>query len=227
MSMIMPPYYPVHHPDESALLNYAAGASSEAAGVMIASHLALCPHCRAEVARLEALGGALLGDLEPTPLESANLGDLLERLDALDTAPEPTSAKTALSESALLLPQPLRSYVGDIDALPWRKLGKGIHGIDIAHAGGNEEQLQLLRIKASATVPRHTHLGTEMLLILSGGLTDAGGHYVRGDLSQCDATVDHGQVADADVDCFCLSYTDAPLHFTGPLGWLINFFKRS
>ncbi len=220
-------YRPSHHPEESALLDYAAGTSSEAAGLMIASHLALCPACRADVTRLEALGGAMIDDLAPTPMETANLGDLLNRLDALDTTPEPAPVPAKpMSQSALLLPQPLRSYVGDADALPWRKLGGGVDEVELAHAAGKGEHLRLLRIKAGGTVPRHTHAGNEMVMVLSGGFTDASGHYLRGDIGVSDALIDHTPVADADADCICLSFTDAPLRFTGPFGWLINRFVK-
>jgi putative transcriptional regulator len=33
-------------------------------------------------------------------------------------------------------------------------------------------------------------------------------------------------VADAGADCICLSFTDAPLRFTGPLGWVLNRLVR-
>jgi len=226
MTMKMSTYRPAHHPDAGTLLDYAAGAASEAAGVMIASHLALCPACRAEVARLEALGGAMLDEMTPTPLESATLDNLLRRLDGLDATPEPAPAKSAVPESALLLPQPLRDYVGDSAALPWRKLGGGVDEVDIAHAAGKGEHLRLLRIKAGGAVPRHTHHGNEMVMVLAGGFTDASGHYLRGDVGVSDADVDHTPVADAGADCICLSFTDAPLRFTGPFGWLLNRFVK-
>jgi putative transcriptional regulator len=221
MTMTMPP---THHPDESALLDYAAGACSEAASVMIASHLALCPLCRADVARLEELGGILLDDIAPTPLESANLGDLLARLDALDETPEPAPIKPVLSESALLLPQPLRDYVGDPDALPWRKLG-GLEEAELAH-GSTGEHLRLLRVKGGGALPRHTHHGNEMIMVLTGAFTDVTGHYRRGDFAMHDDSIDHRPVADAGADCVCLLFTDAPLRFTGPLGWLLNRFIK-
>jgi putative transcriptional regulator len=176
MRTAMSAYRPAHHPDAGALLDYAAGAASEAAGVMIASHLALCPACRGEVARLEALGGAMLDELTPTPLETAALDNLLRRLDDPDTTPEPAPTKSAAPESALLLPQPLRDYVGDTGALPWRKLGGGVDEVEIAHAAGKGEHLRLLRIKAGSAVPRHTHHGNEMVMVLAGGFTDASGH---------------------------------------------------
>ena len=45
-------------------MDYAAGSLSEPVALLIATHLALCPRCRHEVEEFEALGGALLEDLE-------------------------------------------------------------------------------------------------------------------------------------------------------------------
>lgn len=225
-------YRPSHHPAADALLDYAAGAASEAASVMIASHLALCPACRAEVARLEALGGAMLEDLPPTPLAATDIDSLLARLDRLDAATPPATARAATPPASILIPRPLRDYLGDMNVggdlagLPWRKLGGGVDEIEIPQAAGRGEHLRLLRIKAGNAVPRHTHHGNEMVMVLTGGFTDASGHYRRGDLGVSDASIDHTPVADSDTDCVCLSFTDAPLRFTGPIGWILNRFVR-
>ncbi|MFN4282238.1 MAG: ChrR family anti-sigma-E factor [Alphaproteobacteria bacterium] len=226
--MNMTNYRPSHHPADDALLDYAAGAASEAASVMIASHLALCPACRAEVARLEALGGAMLEDLPPTPMAAADLDGLLARLDALDAEPAVAAPRAAVPAPSILIPRPLRDYLADMDvggdlaALPWRKLGGGVDEIAIPQATSAGERLRLLRIKAGSAVPRHTHHGNEMVMVLTGGFTDASGHYQRGDVGVSDRDIDHTPVADRDTDCVCLSFTDAPLLFTGPIGWILN-----
>ena len=56
---------PTHHIDEALLMDYAVGATSEPESLIIATHLALCPHCRATVRDLEEVGGALLDDVAP------------------------------------------------------------------------------------------------------------------------------------------------------------------
>lgn len=223
---------PSHHPETGALVDYAAGTASQAAGVMIASHLALCPACRGEVARLEALGGAMLEELPPTPLASADIDALLARLDKLDAERPSFAPERRPVAASIVIPRPLRDYLGDMDvggdltALPWRKLGGGVDEIEIPQAAGRGEHLRLLRIKAGSAVPRHTHDGNEMVMVLTGGFTDASGHYLRGDVGVSDADIDHTPVADAGADCICLSFTDAPLRFTGPLGWVLNRLVR-
>ena len=85
---------------------------------------------------------------------------------------------------------------------------------------------RLLRVAPGAALPHHTHVGSELALVLQGGFGDVNGHYLRGDVSEADSAVDHRPVADADEDCLCLIVTDAPLRLTGWLGRLMNPFIR-
>ncbi|HEY5084509.1 MAG TPA: hypothetical protein VII48_08315, partial [Rhizomicrobium sp.] len=57
-----------HHPDEPLLLAYASGSADEAFSLIVATHMTYCAACRAQVAKLETIGGTLLQDLQPAPL---------------------------------------------------------------------------------------------------------------------------------------------------------------
>lgn len=59
---------PKHHPDSALLMEYASGSLREPVALLIATHLALCPQCRAESHRLETVGGALLEEATPTSM---------------------------------------------------------------------------------------------------------------------------------------------------------------
>jgi putative transcriptional regulator len=85
---------------------------------------------------------------------------------------------------------------------------------------------RLMRIKSGTAMPAHTHEGIELTLVLAGGFSDETGHFLRGDLAEADATIDHRPVADPGEDCLCLAVTDAPLRLTGPIGRLLNPFLR-
>src|SRR5215469_1685664 len=54
---------PNFHPSEETLLAYAAGTLQQPQAVVVASHAALCPVCRAAIASGAAVGGALLDSL--------------------------------------------------------------------------------------------------------------------------------------------------------------------
>lgn len=85
---------------------------------------------------------------------------------------------------------------------------------------------QLLKIASGTAMPSHTHLGTELTLVLAGGFSDESGQYGEGDVAEADDSVTHRPVADPGEDCICLAVTDAPLRLTGALGWLLNPFIR-
>lgn len=209
---------PHHHPDSDLLLAYAAGTLAEAPSLVIAAHLALCPHCRAEVAGMEAIGGALLSADAGTAVSDALLSDVLSRLDGPPPAEAPRRRKAPVGP-APVLPEPLRSYIGgDIDHIRWRRTIPGLHEADIRCAGGS---VRMMRIRSGMGMPQHTHRGDEFTLVLAGGFSDDTGHYLRGDFAATDPTVDHRPIADDDGDCICIAFTDAPLRLTGRfLRWL-------
>jgi putative transcriptional regulator len=217
---------PVHHPPDELLLDYAAGATDEPTSLMLATHLTLCPECRDIVARLESVGGALLEEIEPAALAPDALDCLLARLDEQVPAPEPHPP--AVGGAPGLMPEPLRGYVGDgLEAIRWKRVMRGVEQARIAVGGpGGNVKARLLRISPGIRIPRHTHAGTEMTLVLAGGFSDGDGRYLRGDFSFSDEKIDHSPVADEDGECICLTVTDAPLRLTGPLMRLLNPFVR-
>jgi putative transcriptional regulator len=225
---MMPPVHhpPVHHPSDELLLDYAAGSTDEPTSLMLATHLALCPGCRDTVARFESVGGALLEEIEPAALAPDALDYLLARLDEQVPASVPRSP--AVGGPPGLMPEPLRSYVGaGLEAIRWKRVMRGVEQARIAVGGhGGEVKARLLRIRPGIRIPRHTHAGVEMTLVLAGGFSDGDGHYLRGDFSFSDGEVDHSPVADEDGECLCLTVTDAPLRLTGPLMRLLNPFVR-
>ena len=216
---------PMHHPDEGVLMDFASGAAHEAGAVLIAAHLALCPRCRAQVRTFETLGGALIEDLPPSELADGSLDAVLANLDVAPALEAPRTAQTISS-----LPEPLRAYVGsDLSALPWKRISPTIEQIEIPLKGSHaavQEHMRLLRAKAGSSIMRHTHRGTEMILVLSGGFRDGSNQFLPGDFALSDQQVDHSPRVDDDGGCICLSVTDAPLRFTGLFGRILNLFVR-
>jgi putative transcriptional regulator len=223
------PYLPTHHVEDTMLIDYAAGNLCEPVGLVVATHLALCPACRRAVADYEVVGGALLEDMAPEPLAAGSLEAMLAQLDDGEPAeakpPERTSKRRPIAAPPVL-PEPLRSYVGcDPAEIPWRPVIRGIDEFELPVRSG-PTRTRLMRIRAGTAIPRHTHGGLELTLALAGGFHDQAGHYLRGDLSVSDPSVDHRPMADTDGDCLCLWVTEAPLRLTGPIGRLLNPFFR-
>jgi putative transcriptional regulator len=207
---------PAHIPDEW-LLDHAAGATPEPVAVLVEAHLALSAPARATYARLAAVGGVLLEQQNPADLAPDALARMMARIDA---TPAPLRAA---APAAGLLPASLSAYTGpSIDALPWRRVVRGVEQATLKLGTASPYELSLLRIAAGKSIPQHTHEGDELLLVLAGSFEDGRAGYARGDVCAADASVDHAPVADRATDCLCLHVANAPIKLTGPFGRLLN-----
>lgn len=213
------------HPEPEALLTYAAGSLDEASSVLVATHLALCPLCRDEVARLDAVGGLLTAGLAPTELSPDALDTALARLDETPPAP-PGPTATLDDETRLWVPEPLRGYLASsLSELPWKRRGLAIHEMPMS-IGYGSVRATLIRIGGGAALPEHTHEGVETTLVLRGAFFDDGGRYARGDVATATSADNHRPVADRGDECLCFSVIEGALRLTGPIGRLLNPFIR-
>jgi putative transcriptional regulator len=196
-----------HHPGDDLLLAYAAGATDEAMGLIVATHMALCPQCRGAVAAMEKIGGGLLEALPPAPLADAALAATLARLDRAAPYERPRRAPSRDGT-----PDVLRDYLGgDLSTARWRRMGPKLAYLPLFRRGSTSAKL--LRGIPGTEVGAHSHHGLEFTLVLAGGFSDVTGSYGRGDLQMADATLRHNPVADPGEDCINLAVTTAPLKF--------------
>ncbi|MDO8422843.1 MAG: ChrR family anti-sigma-E factor [Parvibaculum sp.] len=199
-----------HHISEDTLLAYSAGNLSEAWGLMVATHLALCPSCRARAHEAESIGGALLDALAPAGTsDDSAFAALMQSIDDMPIEVAQPTVRAAPS----VLPEPLRSYVGgDLYALRWKRLGMGVYHLPIKTRDG-KASARLLKVPAGRPVPLHSHTGEEMTLVLVGSFHTYQGNFQRGDIETADASVEHMPIAAPGEDCICLAVTDSPLRF--------------
>lgn len=214
---------PEHHIPAELLLDYASGTLPEAASLALACHLTLCPRCRRDLAAIEATGGSLLEEIAPQPLTpAAGFTAIADRLGEQD---EPSAAVQQPSPGRL--PQPLLAYLpGGLDGVTWRWSGAGLLSYPLPVSRARGGMANLLKIAPGAGLPLHTHRGNELTLVLDGGFTDETGAYRRGDLEVADGGVEHRPIAMLDRPCICLAITDAPLNFSGRLGWFFNQWAK-
>jgi putative transcriptional regulator len=211
-----------HHPESSILWEYATGSVPEPIGLVLALHLSHCPACSAAVARYEEIGGALLEDAVPTHLDVEDmLGDVLNRLNEPDNkllsaaAADLDGVPGALSQR---LPTPFSE-------LPWKRVSRGVSEFRLA-IDEDGHVAKLIRIEASAIVPRHTHRGEEFTVVLKGGFRDGEKMYRGGDFAVADSTVQHNPVATGAEPCICVAVINAPLKLLTPLGRIVEPLLR-
>ena len=217
---------PHHHIPEEMLLDYASGALSWPFGVLVATHMALCPRCRSDVALIENMAGDFVNEIPGERTGADLLSRTLACIDESPTQRAEDEGEILQADSDIRLPQPLRGLVGDtLDQLSWKGLG-GFRQAGVL-AETPDYAVNLMRIRPGTAMPRHTHGGLELTLVLTGGFSDENGHYHRGDVSVADASVDHQPIADDDEECLCLAVSEKSPRLTGPFGRLLNPFISS
>jgi putative transcriptional regulator len=208
------------HLSDDLLLGYSAGNLDEASSLLVASHLALCPHCRGRNASVDSLGGYMLESLPEAPVSMAMLDAALARARregevAATPAPPP-------SDHNIIIPEPLRSYVGgDVHDLNWVRMAPRVQQIQVNTPNGRS-QARLLRFQSGTSVPAHGHRGRELTLVLAGNLCDRDTILYRGDIAETDERTEHQPHAGANEDCICLAVTDAPLRFKSMFARLLQ-----
>ncbi len=209
-----------HVPDE-LLLDYASGAITGGTAVLIAAHLTLCPLCRRKVTEMEAIAGAMMASATPRSGASVDGAWTVPLRDLVRGTQPP---KPDLARFDPVLPKPLYDAVGlPFEAIPWNPLLSGVQEYVLFH-DGDEDEARLLVIAPGRAMPRHTHEGQELTLVLSGAFSDATGYYGPGDVAVADETVDHSPVAEDGSVCICFAVNEGPLHLTGPVGRILSFF---
>jgi putative transcriptional regulator len=198
-----------HHAPDDLLMGYATGALPQAFDLVIATHVSLSDDARARLETFEAIGGAVLEEMETAEISDDSLERTLEMIGdmtpcARDVRPSGT------------FPGPLRAIVGgDEEAVQWRSVGRGVKQCVLQ--SDKDGTARLLLIPAGAAMPVHSHYGTEMTLVLKGAFRDEDGRFARGDLEVADTQVNHQPIAEPGEDCICLVATDARLKFRGLL----------
>jgi putative transcriptional regulator len=190
------------HLDDSTLLSFAAGSLPAALAVVAAAHVAICPHCRDEVAMMEFVGGALLGDLPGAAMRGP-----VPAAPEIERCPPSAPPPAASGE----VPAPLARLIGDkLDALRWRWVAPGswLRGVPIAGGG----QLHLFKCARNVTLPEHGHEGSEITMVLRGTISDSTGVYRPGDVCDIDESIEHAPVAGGE-GCICVVAQDHPVRF--------------
>ena len=206
-----------HHADDATLLSFAAGSLPEALAAVVASHVAMCPRCRKELAVMDRLGGAMLHALPGTPLSISASDPERSGVDTAQGGPHVQAASASTAPLARLLR-------GSLEDIRWRRLGPGVWHKPLELSKAARGDLRLIRVAPGKAMPDHGHGGSELTLILSGSYTDEIGRFDVGDLADLDDQIEHMPVADRDTGCICLIASDEKARFKGLIARMVQPF---
>lgn len=212
-----------HHPSEEMLLDYACGAQSEPVALAVATHLHFCGLCRDRVETLEAVGGAMVEDIEPVAMDDHALNAVLSRINSNVRINPPARFDGASDpETAKVVPFPLRRYVGgSLNGLRWKRWGRHIEEAQLP-LSTPRHRVSLLRVAGGRPVPEHAHKATETTVVLQGGFSDDGLKFAPGDVQVMDGDMGtHAPMADPE-GCLVLVVLDGPIQLGGLIGRFVN-----
>ncbi|WP_424988378.1 ChrR family anti-sigma-E factor [Microbulbifer sp. S227A] len=201
-----------HHVPDALLAAYAAGNLPHAFAVVVASHVSMCPQCRAGLQAHQVVGGVLLEETETVAVSAGMKDDILSLLDAPYT-PEPVYERSGVYPGPVM--QALKGR-----APRWKTLGMGVRQDILSE--DRHGSVRLLYIPPGQAVPDHGHNGMELTLVLQGSFSDETGRFGVGDLEIADEELEHTPVADPGEACICLAATDARLRFNAMLPRLLQ-----
>ncbi|BBM63988.1 transcriptional regulator [Vibrio alfacsensis] len=213
------------HPDNNLLEAYASGSIDAVSGLVVATHLETCPHCRARVNQIEALQGRDVANDIPAdydPTFDYMLSDIINSEPTRDDIIIREVASVSVAGKTFQLPKTLSRYtdlVGD-----WKSYGGKVFSSQLDF--GEEARVNLMYINQDVQIPQHTHKGLESTLVLHGGFSDEDGHYEKGDLLVRDASVKHSPFTKSGEDCLCLTVLTEPMIFTQGVARIFNLFGK-
>lgn len=200
-----------HHLTEEQILAHATHSASAGLSLLVACHLTLCPDCRHRHELAVQVGFALAE--EPRGPGADLLAATLAGLDA--PLPSPTPRR---HDPEGVLPAPLAALLPG--TLRWRTVFPGVGELSLPVPFEGPLPPRLFRLRPGMRVPDHHHEGAELSLVLTGGFSDDGGHFVRGDVCARDDQQLHRQRIDPGEPCIVLVVADGALIPRTWLGWL-------
>ncbi len=219
-----------YHPDIEVLLKYANGQLPASVAVAVGIHQKECKICQARIADIESIGGDAIEVVNVTQQQNTLTPKSTTAFDQLMADINAISQEEAiddLAECAVAeVDKPILSQLSrrDYSKFNWKRVTPWIKKA-IVPLNDEGYQVELLKFSPNAKIPKHTHQGEEITVVLEGNFSDASGTYNKGEFITQDSANEHQPVA-GNNGCVCLAITSAPLKFTGPLGPVLNWMTQ-
>lgn len=213
------------HPDNNLLEAYASGSIDAVSGLVVATHLETCSHCRVRVNQMEAAQASYVASdipIDYDPDFDLMLSKIVNSEPSRDDIIIREVSSVSVAGKTFQLPKTLSRYtdlVGD-----WKNYGGKVFSAQLDF--GEEARVNLMYINQDVRIPQHTHKGLESTLVLHGGFSDEDGHYEKGDLLVRDGSVKHSPFTQVGEDCLCLTVLTEPMIFTQGVARIFNLFGK-
>ena len=216
------------------LLDYAAGVLESPLEILVETHISLNSNSARQLRTLMQLGGILLEECEPVSLSEGALEAVMAEIASLD---EKDHSQTSATQDNIIafpqtshdtksvphLPHPLADYIPDLSCdKSWRRISKGLSQCRIQF-NGSDVEANIYRIAPGTSIPVHSHEGTEVTLVLSGGFTDETGAFGPGDIAIQETGATHKPVADDDGECIVFAINEGNIRLANPIGRVLSY----
>ena len=199
---------------EHLLSEYTSGALDADFEVLVASHLEISTASHEDFRFHQEIAGALFAGLsaDSAPSPPTSPSDFFETLTTYSVEPKTTVQSDDIGEG---LPHTLIAYLETLKGaktLSELSFAPCFEGIEraILTEGPDGVRARILKCYPGAIFPNHGHGAEEVSLVLQGAYTDAGTHYVRGDVQCLSAEETHSPVIDDGEICFVLVVSELP-----------------
>jgi len=131
-----------------------------------------------------------------------------------------TFVEGAQALQAPFLPAAVLAQLPPQESWNWKSKGNA-RIATLMDSGNGGPRLSLLVAPRGFQTPKHTHFGSEQMLVLDGLLEDGQSAYATGRWVNFGQGTTHAPLVIND-ECWCLIREEGTVRYTGPLGWLRN-----
>ena len=208
-----------YHPSEQILQQFAAGELSPSVSIAVSIHLEMCTCCQNKVHALteQIASSNLTVEEDMADIDDMNFDDIFDSIvqdETIETVHIAQPQFFTAGNKKIAKPHALRQ----LSLSDWSGLGKVNRSrVDLID---EEVHSSLLHIEAGGEIPKHTHKGEEVTVLLDGSFKDEMGEYHKGDFIWLSGEHNHNPVSEE--GCVCYAVVSDALHFSQGLSRLLN-----
>ena len=218
-----------HHPSFELIQAFVNGELPASLAAGIAIHADMCPKCQHTIAQCteqlaeasfeeEYLDRFIVDDVDAlSTIDNLDFDHMIDDIvssPTIDVLPVKSEKVIEFRDVSYTLPRALNSM----------KLGNKSNVGKLTrsrlHLNEGDIHSSLLHIEPGGGVPKHTHKGFELTVLLDGSFHDESGEYVKGDFIMLDGSHQHHPISTD--GCLCYTVANDALHFTQGINKLLN-----